>query len=362
MLLFQPARIGAQNRHPRSAASDSHGCLLRSSPSSESFLHLISKSHPNQFLDGVKSMSLWEETIHGGASWSLILRRGNMLRLEDIEGGANVGALFYNRDFPVERYNMPDTLKAQHTAHLTQGFVLYSDMGRVLCSITDDTCGWHDPLGGHNDARRRRREVRRGELSGSPQRLASQHARQLPHGSRKVRARCCATSAPNVNFFSKVVVRERRLDGVSCRAIRRPGDFVELRAEMNLLVILDTGQHPLDPNPEYAPKPVKFSVSQSAAGCRGRSVPHFASGKRTRLHQHGKVFPVTREQADAGRRFYNETVLAGDYWIHEIKAGQSSASWIWKATRRWTRCSTTRTILRNATARPTRSWGSATSI
>jgi hypothetical protein len=43
----------------------------------------------------------------------------------------------------------------------------------------------------------------------------------------------------------------------------KPGDYVELRAEMNLLVILDTGQHPLDPNPQYAPKPVKFSILQS---------------------------------------------------------------------------------------------------
>ena len=75
---------------------------------------------------------LWADTIGAGASWSLILRRGNILRLEDTEGGANVAALFYNFDCPVERYNMPDTLKAQHTAHLTEGFVLYSDMGRVL--------------------------------------------------------------------------------------------------------------------------------------------------------------------------------------------------------------------------------------
>ena len=47
-----------------------------------------------------------------------------------------------------ERYNMPDTLKAQHTAFLTQGRVLYSDMGRVLCSIIADTCGWHDTVCG----------------------------------------------------------------------------------------------------------------------------------------------------------------------------------------------------------------------
>ena len=70
--------------------------------------------------------------VQAGASFSLILRRGRELRIEDSEGGANVAALFYNYECPVERYNMPDTLKAQHTAHLTRGFVLYSDMGRIL--------------------------------------------------------------------------------------------------------------------------------------------------------------------------------------------------------------------------------------
>jgi len=59
------------------------------------------------------------------------------------DGGANVGALFYNHEDRLERYNMADTLKSQHTAYLTKGFVCYSDMGRILCSITEDTCGWH---------------------------------------------------------------------------------------------------------------------------------------------------------------------------------------------------------------------------
>src|SRR5215831_1601867 len=95
---------------------------------------------------------LWEETVHGGATWSHVLKRGTALRLTDVEGGANAGVLFYNFECPVERYNMPDTLKAQHIARLTNGCVLYSDMGRILCSITADSVGWHDPLGGCSNA------------------------------------------------------------------------------------------------------------------------------------------------------------------------------------------------------------------
>jgi uncharacterized protein YcgI (DUF1989 family) len=74
---------------------------------------------------------LWEERIEPGATWSHVLKRGTALRITDVEGGANAGALFYNFECPTERYNMPDTLKAQHIARLTKGYVLYSDMGRI---------------------------------------------------------------------------------------------------------------------------------------------------------------------------------------------------------------------------------------
>ena len=75
-----------------------------------------------------------------------VIRRGNTLRLTDRDGRANVSALLVSSACTSERYNMPDTLKAQHTAYLTAGCVCCSDMGRVLCSISDDTCGWHDTV------------------------------------------------------------------------------------------------------------------------------------------------------------------------------------------------------------------------
>ena len=95
---------------------------------------------------------LFEDLIEPGATWSHVLKRGTALRITDPTGGANVGALFYNAEQPTERYNMPDTLKAQHVSRLTRGNVLYSDMGRILCSITEDSVGWHDPLSGCGNA------------------------------------------------------------------------------------------------------------------------------------------------------------------------------------------------------------------
>ena len=94
------------------------------------------------------SLIRFEETVAPGANWSHVLKRGTTLRLTDTEGGANVSALLYNFELPSERLNLPDTLKCQHIARLTKGACLYSDMGRILVSITEDTCGWHDPLAG----------------------------------------------------------------------------------------------------------------------------------------------------------------------------------------------------------------------
>src|SRR5215471_17607526 len=206
---------------------------------------------------------LWEETVPGGATWSHVLKRGTAMRLTDIEGGANAGALFYNFECPVERYNMPDTLKAQHVARLTAGLVLYSDMGRVLCSMTGDTVGWHDPIGGCSNAAIVRAKYGEGRY---------QECRNAWHknaldsflvelgkwglGPRDL--------VPNVNFFSRVSVGE---DGAMQFEPRNspPGGTVDLRAEMNVLVILNTCQHPLDPNPHYLPKPVQVSICRVGA-------------------------------------------------------------------------------------------------
>jgi uncharacterized protein len=206
---------------------------------------------------------LWEETVRPGATWSHVLKRGTALRMTDLEGGANAGALLYNFECPVERYNMPDTLKAQHIARLTEGFVLYSDMGRVLCSITADTVGWHDPIGGCSNAalvRAKYGEARYQECRNEYHKNALDsflvELGKWGLGPRDLTA--------NVNFFSRVDVAD---DGAMSfhAGNSRAGATVELRAEMNVLVILNTCQHPLDPNPKYQPKPVGLSIRRVAA-------------------------------------------------------------------------------------------------
>lgn len=205
---------------------------------------------------------LWEELLQPGASWSHVLKRGTALRITDMLGGANVGAICYNAELPVERYNMPDTLKAQHIAKLTKGCVLYSDMGRILCSITEDTVGWHDPISGASNAALVEKKYGTGTYQDCRNGYYT-NARDsflIELGKYGLGPRDLIS---NVNFFSKVQVG---LDGGMkfVPGNSAPGACVQLRAEMNVLVILNTCQHPLDPGEKYDPKPVRLEVRRTA--------------------------------------------------------------------------------------------------
>lgn len=197
---------------------------------------------------------LWSEPLPAGGHTSFRMSRSNRLRLTDIEGDANLAALFVNVDERSERYNMADTLKAQHTFHLTEGFVCYSDMGRVLCSITGDTLGWHDTVCGVSDAAQVLAKF-------GPASYQTHHNAMYRNGRDSLLIELEKWGlgkrdlVANVNFFSKIAADQ---DGNLQYQVGHssPGSQVELRFEMNTLVVLSTCPHPLDPNPQYQPKPV----------------------------------------------------------------------------------------------------------
>ncbi len=201
---------------------------------------------------------LWEEVLPAGAHWSGVLRRGVTLRLTDIDGGANVSALFYNQEEKLERYNMADTLKGQHTAFLTTGKVCHSDMGRVLCSVTADTCGWHDTISGLSTAAII--EAKYGKTTYQQQhneRFMNGHDSLINELGKYGLGRRDLVS--NINFFSKVVVDETGNMGFVPNN-SKAGDAIDLRFEMDCLVVLATAPHPLDTAPGYSPKPVRLSA------------------------------------------------------------------------------------------------------
>jgi urea carboxylase-associated protein 2 len=232
----------------------------------------------------MESKLLWTEIVPGGATWSHVLKRGTALRIRDIEGGANVAGYFLNFENQTERFNLPDTLKAQHTAKLTKGHVLYSDMGRVLCSITEDTVGWHDPLAGLSNAALV--EKKYGKSTYQENRNAwFQNARDgilLELGKYGLGARDLQAT---VNFFSKVSVDDAG-DMEFQEKHSSAGGYIELRSEMNVLAVLNTCPHPLDPDLHYAPKPVELSIYKVP-------VPRADDICRTSCPENGRGFILT---------------------------------------------------------------------
>jgi urea carboxylase-associated protein 2 len=203
------------------------------------------------------------ETLPGGAAWSRRLRRGQRLRITDPSGRAAVAALFFNADDPLERYNMADTLKAQYTAFLTAGRVLYSDMGRILASIVEDSCGWHDTISGHGSAATN--QARFGE--GSYQQRRNDFFRNtrdnllVELGKHGLGTRDLASG---VNFFVKVRVDEDGALSFTARPQTGAASHVTLRFEMNTLVVLSNTPHPLDPAVTYAPPAVELAIGPGA--------------------------------------------------------------------------------------------------
>ncbi|VFU09945.1 urea amidolyase associated protein UAAP1 [Methylocella tundrae] len=209
---------------------------------------------------------LWRETIPDGWYWSRKINRGEKLRIVNTSGRASVSTLIWNADDVSERYNAGDTVKIQWNALLGKGDVLFSDMGRVLASITEDSGADHDALvGGSTKATNEQR------YGGAP--------------VRNTRDNFCLAAAklgltrrdimPCVTFFAPVRTDAKGALAWS-EASRKAGDFVELRAEMNLLIALSNCPHPYDPRPDYAPGSVEATVframpADEADLCRGAS-------------------------------------------------------------------------------------------
>ena len=180
-----------------------------------------------------------------------------------LEDNVNAAVMLYAAWNFSERFNMGDTLKAQHISYCTAGNVLYSDMGRILLSVTDDTLGRHDMIGGMSNAdlvkekygTRTYQDYHNDYIRDTYSAFVAELAK---YGMTK------SSVISNVNFFSRVDIgAEGTMSFVPdyCRA----GDSVELRAEMDTLILLNTCPHRMDPRSEYSPGAVELSVHRCAA-------------------------------------------------------------------------------------------------
>jgi urea carboxylase-associated protein 1 len=197
-------------------------------------------------------------TINAGDPFVQEIRRGQTVRIVDLEGNQAVDTLFYNADDLTERYSAQDTIRAQRNIYLTTGTKLMSNRRNVMLTIVADTCGRHDTLGGacscesnmvrYAIEKRSMHACRQSFLTGV---LAWSAATGRQMDKRDLTA--------NINFFMNVpVTAAGKLtfeDGVS-----DAGKYVELRAEMNTLMVISNCPQLNNPCNGYNPTPVRVLI------------------------------------------------------------------------------------------------------
>jgi len=190
---------------------------------------------------------LQSTVVPPGGDWSGIVKRGQVLRLVDLEGRQAVDFLCYNAADPSERYNAADTMKINASLFIGKGTRLYSDMGNVMFRVIDDTCGRHDTIGGccSRESNRVRYGVREGaNCRDNFLRALSRHGL----GKKDIVA--------NINFFMYVPIekdgRMAIVDGLST-----PGDHIDLKAEMDVLAVLSNCPQVNNPANAYNPTPIQ---------------------------------------------------------------------------------------------------------
>ena len=172
-----------------------------------------------------------DEPVPAGAPWARIIEKGQSLRIVDVHGQQGVDFLCYNAHAPEERYHAPNTLKAARTLRLTKGHVLYSDVARPIFTITEDTCGTHDTIGGCCSAPSNEMLYGVSDCPGCRENFLGALG-ECGLGRKDI--------VPNINFFCNVPVHEqaRLADSVFVQSRSEAGSFVELRAEMDALAVI----------------------------------------------------------------------------------------------------------------------------
>jgi hypothetical protein len=182
------------------------------------------------------------------------LRQGQTLRIVDLEGNQAVDSLFYNARDPGERYSAVDTMRAQGNLYLTTGSRLLSSQGREMLLITADTCGRHDTLGGAcaAESNQVRYALDKRSMHNCRDNFLSALARaDIPLSKRDLTS--------NINFFMNVPVTPQGgltfEDGISAA-----GRYVEMRALMDVVVLVSNCPQLNNPCNAYNPTPVRMLI------------------------------------------------------------------------------------------------------
>ena len=199
-----------------------------------------------------------DEVVPAGEPWMDVVKRGQRLRIVDLEGNQAVDTLFYNASDTAEHYSAQNTIQSQRRIYLTTGTVLVSNRGRPMLRIEDDTCGRHDTLGGACSAesntvryaleKRYMHSCRDSFLLALARHDQGMTKRDLPS---------------NINFFMNVPVTPegglRFADGISAA-----GRHVELVALIDTLVLISNCPQLNNPCNAYNPTPIRVMTWDNA--------------------------------------------------------------------------------------------------
>ncbi len=202
----------------------------------------------------------YRKVVPAGDYWMHIVRKGETFRILDLEGNQAADTLFFNADDPHERYSACDTIREQGNVFLTAGTVLMSDLCRPMLTITADTVGRHDTLGGAcaTESNTVRYALEKFSMHACRDSFLLAVAENEHYGLDK------RDIAHNINFFMNVpVTAEGGLtfaDGLSA-----PGKYVEMRAEMNVIVLISNCPQLNNPCNAYNPTPVEVLIWDAGA-------------------------------------------------------------------------------------------------
>lgn len=192
--------------------------------------------------------------VMAGDSFLEEIRVGETVRIVDLEGNQAVDTLFYNSRNLADRYSAQDTIRAQGNIYLTTGSRLLSSEGNVLLTIVADTCGRHDTLGGAcaTESNQVRYAIEKKHMHACRQSFVS----AIQHWGQGLEKRDITS---NINFFMNVPVTSEGVltfeDGVSS-----PGKYVELRAEMDVVMLVSNCPQLNNPCNGYNPTPIQILI------------------------------------------------------------------------------------------------------
>jgi hypothetical protein len=203
-----------------------------------------------------------DDVVPPGEGWAGVVRRGQILRIVDQAGKQGVDFLCYAADNHEERYHAANTMKKARSIWLTTGHVLYSDVARPMFTIVGDTCGRHDTIGGCCSAPSNFLMYGVADVAGCRETFLRLLDRQ-GMGRRDIVA--------NFNFFSNVPVDPdgKLADTVFVEGLSKPGDLVDLRAEMDALALVANCPQVNNPCAGLDPTPIRVTIWDPPRGGEG---------------------------------------------------------------------------------------------